>query len=237
MAGWRKFGQASWHPLITAVLSLTLLCSSVATGSAQLRLRTENDWRQQFRDYLGAPAYLDAVGILIRDVERRLAPDCATSLKGAKRTGLWVRKRILFDGQGPHPNQGQWQDRIAVNRCGQQVLHNLLVTALPDTSPAFKVLLPGDSRADARLQLDAKPAVLAIASAQIKTADCRAENYQIVQADFDRFIGDTERQGLRDRIWREVWTTRVCGRLISVEVKFVPRDGGGYTFVVDLASP
>lgn len=230
MAGRRHFlilGMAVFVALISGFLH---------TAEAQLRLRTDNDWRAQFRSYLASRDYVDSLGVLIRDVENRIAPDCTPDLSGAKRQGLWVRKRILFDDGGQHPTAGQWQDRIAINRCGARILHNFLVTALPGKSPAFKVLLPGNSRADARLQLDARSAVLAIASAQVKSFGCEAPDFKIISAEFDRFLGDTGSAGLNDRVWREIWTTRVCGRHVPVEVKFVPNEKG-YTFVVDLVRP
>lgn len=214
----------------------TLMIGLISAAEAQLRLRTDNDWRGQFRTYLASRDYVDSLGVLIRDVENRIAPDCDPDLAGAKRQGLWVRKRILFDGGGTYPNAGQWQDRIAINRCGKRILHNFLVTALPDKSPAFRVLLPGNSRADARLQLDARSAVLAIASAQATSSTCGPSGFKIVSADFDRFLGDTANAELNDRIWREIWTTEACGRQILVEVKFVPKEKG-YTFVVDLVRP
>ena len=225
-------------PVLIALALLIVFSACISTGPAtgQVRLRTQDDWRHKFRTYVTATEYLDALGFLIRDVERQLAPDCRVDLSGARRAGLWIRKPLAFAPAQHHPTAGQWQDRIAITRCGRQVLHNLLVTALPDSSPAFKILLPGNSKADAKLQLDARAAVLAVAGAAHRGAPCKAQTLKIINTRFVSYLGGTGDQDVSSRIWREIWVSDTCRGPVPVEVKFVPENGGGYTFVVDLAS-
>lgn len=200
----------------------------------QVLAEAEPDWAAAFRAYLATPAYVNALGRELALVERRLAPECVRRLAGVERVELRIRETPGFAGSTQQPDSGQWHERVAVERCGARVLHNLLVTAHSNGPPRVTVLLPGTSKAGAEMQLAARQAVMAVAGARRGQA-CPAGRRDIVDAAFDRYLGLSGDAALAERIWREVWTVRLCGETVVVEVRFVPDGKGGFIHAVDLA--
>lgn len=193
----------------------------------------EPDWADAFRRYVGSPAHLNEVGRSVQQLEQRLAPECVQILKGLDRVELRIIQPPLFLPGLPIPQAGQWLEQVRIDRCGDPVLHNVLVTAINRGSPNLTMLLPGTSKADGRLQYDARNPVFVIADAQAGQ-ECRAAARRIVDTRFVRWLGRSEEMPLADRLWREIWTVRVCDRTIRVQLDFAPDGKGGYTFQADL---
>ncbi|PJK31190.1 hypothetical protein [Minwuia thermotolerans] len=194
----------------------------------------EPGWVVPFRAYVNAPAYLNEMGRSIARLETRLAPQCVQVLKGMRRQELRIITEPSFEPGLPIPTGGQWREQVRIDRCGEPALHNVLVTAGEGASPFMTVLLPGSSKADGRLQVKATPAVFAIAGARLE-GDCRSSARHIVDTQFRRWLGSTGDAPLADRLWREIWTVRICGRDVRVQVDFAPDGQGGYTHAVDIA--
>lgn len=212
-----------------AAIALALLAwlSLAAPGRAQ-------DWAAAFNDYLTGAEYLDQVGNQIDLVERQIAPECIHVLTDAERIEVRVRRIPGFDAARSWPVSGQWRERLAIDRCGTEVLHNLLVTARADQPPHITVLLPGDSLATPELQVAAARPAVAIAEAR-HGRQCATAAREIVNARFDRWLGTGEAVAAADRRWREVWTVRLCDRIVQVAVVFQPDGKGGFTHIVDVA--
>lgn len=214
-------------------LLLAALALLLAAGAASA---AEPAWVAPFRAYVNSPAYLNEVGRQIARLETRIAPGCVQVLKGMRRLELRIIRTPSFREGLPLPVGGQWREQVRIDRCGAPALHNILVTASEAASPVMTMLLPGTSRADARLQVEATPAVFGIAGAQLG-GECRAAARHIVDTEFRRWLGSTGNAPLDQRLWREVWTVRSCGRTVRIRVDFAPDGHGGFTHAVDLAGP
>ncbi|WP_417520073.1 hypothetical protein [Minwuia sp.] len=193
----------------------------------------EPDWQTPFRKYVTSTAYLNEVGQQIARLEKRFAPGCTGTLRGMKRMELRLIEQPSFIPGLPIPQGGQWQEQMEIDRCGKPVLHNVLVTATAGSSPYMTVLLPGTSKANGRLQVDASSAVFAVAGARAGEG-CTDGARHIVDARFQRYLGRSASLPPRDRLWREIWTVAVCDRTIRVQVDFAPDGAGSFTHQVDL---
>lgn len=212
-----------------SVFSTLLLAATLSAFSAA----AEPDWAEAFRRYVGSPAHLNEIGRSVQQLEQRLAPECVQILKGLDRVELRIIQPPVFLPGLPIPQAGQWREQVRIDRCGEPVLHNVLVTAVNRGTPHLTLLLPGSSKADGRLQLDASSTVFAIATARAG-GDCRASAQHIVDTAFDRWLGRSAEKPLAERLWREIWTVRLCAQRVRVQVDFAPDGRGGFTFQADL---
>jgi hypothetical protein len=205
----------------------------VAVFATLPALAADPDWVRPFRKYVNAPAYLDDIGRSIARLERRLAPECVQILEGMERLELRIVQPPVFIPGLPIPQGGQWREQVQINRCGEAAIHNVLVTAANGSTPFMTVLLPGTSKADGRLQLDASSAAFAIAGARARQG-CELSARHIIRADFDSWLEGTGSSALPERVWREIWTIRLCGETVRVQVDFSPDGKGGFTHQADL---
>lgn len=213
---------------------MRLLAAALAMLMWPPVLAAEPDWHRPFARYINAPAYLNDMGRSIDLLERHLAPECIQILPGMERLELRIVQPPIFLPGLPIPQGGQWREQVQIDRCGVPVIHNVLVTAENGGSPFMTVLLPGTSKADGRLQLDASSAAFAIAGAHAGQ-DCDTAARRIVSADFRQWLDGTGSQPLAERKWREGWTVKLCGRSVDVQVDFQPDGRGGVTYSTDLA--
>jgi hypothetical protein len=109
-----------------------------------------------------------------------------------------------------------------VSRCGKQVRHNVFLTAAKLRGLHAVVGFPGDSRADLDLQFQIGKQV--VANARRTNTGCR--KLDIID------IAQRERNTPAGRPWTEIWTSWVCGTLVTTEVRYAPKPGGGITYVV-----
>lgn len=196
--------------------------------------QVDQEWSEPFRIFLKDQNYVDALGQQINLVERQIAPECVQLLTGADRKQVRLRVKPVFKAGTAWPIWGEWREQIQINRCGIDVLHNVLVVARPDGAPEFTSLLPGDTRASAELQMDASLPVVTIANARMGK-DCPSGQREIIETAFVGYRDGTEALPLAERKWREYWQVRMCGNSITVQVDFQPDGKGGFTHIVDLA--
>lgn len=191
------------------------------------------DWHRPFARYINSPAYLNEVGSNIALLEQHLAPDCVQVLQGMERLELRIVEQPIFLPGLPIPQAGQWREQVEIDRCGEAEIHNVLVTATNGSTPFMTVLLPGTSKADGKLQLDASPAAFAIAGVRAGKS-CTDQERQIVRAEFRGWLDGTGSAPLDQRRWREIWAVRLCGQTVDVQIDFQPDGRGGYTHAANL---
>lgn len=206
--------------------ALTLLAALQATAA-------EPDWHRPFARYINSPAYLNEMGRNIALLEQHLAPDCVQVLQGMERVEVRIVQQPVFLPGLPIPQGGQWREQVEIDRCGADAVHNVLVTATNGSTPFMTVLLPGTSKADGRLQLDASPAAFAIAGARAGQG-CESDERQIANTRFDGWTDGTGSRPFSERKWREIWTVRLCDRTVDVQIDFQPDGKGGYTHAANL---
>lgn len=201
--------------------------------SALPALAADPDWYRPFGRYINSPAYLNEVGRNIALLEQHLAPDCIQVLQGMERMEVRIVQQPIFLPGLPIPQGGQWREQLQIDRCGEDAVHNVLVTAANGSTPFMTVLLPGTSKADGRLQLNASPATFAIAGVRAGKG-CESEDRKIINTRFLDWLDGTDKSPLGERKWREIWTVRLCDRSVDVQIDFLPDGKGGYTHAANL---
>ncbi len=212
----------------TALLVLASWLAALPVAAA------DPDWAGPFRKYVNARAYLNEIGGHITLLERTLAPHCIQNLGGMTRNQLRIIAPPTFIPGLPIPQGGQWHEQLQIDRCGETALHNILITAVNGGTPIMTVLLPGSSKADGRLQALAAPAAFAIASARTG-GRCTGSARTIINTRFQRYLGRSGDAAPAERLWTEVWTVRLCGETVQVQMDFTPDGKGGVTHRANVA--
>ncbi|MEC9347848.1 MAG: hypothetical protein VYB54_16605 [Pseudomonadota bacterium] len=210
-----------------ALLALLLALGLATTAAAQ-------EWADRFNAYLVSPDYLDAIAEQLDLIEKEVAPECVHVVDSADRVAIRIRREPAFEAGIDWPVAGQWREQLAVERCGREVLHNLLVTAAPDRPPHFTLLLPGSTLAKPETQVAAARPVVAVAEGRYGR-ECPAGMRQIVETRFDGWRDGSEGRPPAEQTWRETWTVRLCERTVDVNITFEPNGKGGRTWTIDIA--
>lgn len=112
--------------------------------------------------------------------------------------------------------------RAEVNGCGKTYYLNYVVGTTAEGRHLQIPQVHGTTLTDPRLQADAKPMVLAVVLASVRTACRQAE----VRAGLVE--GPLPAAGTTRAItpWTEVWSVEACGTIYSVRVVFTPNAAG-----------
>lgn len=220
--------------LTVAVAALPMLLGSLPVqAQAQAQAQQQEDWQEPLRVFLADRDYVNALGSQIDIVEQQIAPECIQVLKNADRRELRMRVKPVFKAGTLWPIWGEWREQIQIERCGEPVIHNILVTARPDGAPQLTSLLPGRTRASVEMQIDASLPVVRIADAR-RGKECPTGQRDIVDTVFVGFLDNTETQPVPKQKWREYWLVRLCAKFVTVQVDFQPDGKGGFTHGLDV---
>jgi len=179
--------------------------------------------------YLVSFAHRNAVIAAARQ-SNALLPDACGTIELEPTLPVQIERAPRFDAFG-RLIEGTWSEPVTVTGCGRTRRFNVETIALPHQEPQFFGLLPGTSRADAPLQHDGvrhvfmATAGLVKGCARLAVTDTRFEDYEGGPA-LKLKPGPEAR-----RPWRELWTVWRCGKIIEVELRFVP-DAKGTTINV-----
>ena len=123
----------------------------------------------QLMKYVGKPEYFAMVSTLALNGEHDLTPSCKAKVLG--RSGLTVLELPRFQDGKEAPVAGRWKDQVAVDRCGSQVVHNVLVEAAGD-GLHVGLLMPGETGAPVGMQ---PRVVQAVARAALRASGCKED--------------------------------------------------------------
>ena len=182
----------------------------------------------QLMKYVAKPEYFTVVSTLALNGEHDLTPDCKAKALG--RSGLTVLTLPLFEAGKEAPVFGRWKDQVLVDRCGSQVVHNVLVEAAAD-GLHVGLLMPGETGAPVAMQ----PGVVQdVARVILKSSGCKDPNtFVVLDTRKDKLLApmNADDQGrLIAGKWDEVWTTRACGKVHAVLVTFAADGKGSATY-------
>lgn len=207
-------------------LSLSL---ALGLGLALMGAARAEESSPALKAYLTNPARVKEMG----ESARRAIPFVAGTCKDivpAGKTRLTVVKPLTFNDQG-HPTAGTFREIVPVTFCGEAVDVNIWALARPDGTVKRIAMLPGQSRAEPQLQLDAMRQVMMAAvfqarSAGVDLSGCKAFNVRNTRITKD----------VTDGTWTEIWDTEQCGTRAPIEIEFATA-ADGTNFRVSIPKP
>jgi hypothetical protein len=183
--------------------------------------QTQQD-ADRFIKLLQSYDYEKLIGSKVIETDQQMAPPCRGERKIEGRQIVAVTEAPQFIATRDVPVAGRWLERVTVARCGKSVRHNVFLQATRVRGLHAVVGFPGDSRADLDLQFQIGRQVAA--NARRTNAGCK--RLDIVD------INQRERNVPPGQPWTEIWTSWVCGILVTSEVRYTPKPGRGIDFSV-----
>ncbi|MBI5164624.1 MAG: hypothetical protein HY985_12070 [Magnetospirillum sp.] len=184
----------------------------------------------QITVYLNSKEYIEAARYVVSQGEKDIAPECKSG--NMDRVGYMLGTKPAFKEGVSYPVAGEWLDKIAINRCGKTVIHNLRVRANADKPPSFGLELPGDSPAPPFIQSGAlRPAV----QAAMAKSGCK-DSSKVIVSDIRKGkmiepVTIAPNGLLAGGKWSETWHFRACGKPVEIPVEFTSNGKGGATYV------
>ena len=145
-----------------------------------------------------------------------------------------VLQPIEFPADKPHPVKGLWYIHYQIQRCGESKFYNasFIASGNGDVSPTPRAYYPGESNASPQLIKDTMIAALPSALNKSGLKECKkidVFDMRVTRKAHDVVEGDQTFKG----VWNETWTFRLCGKMVDVEIMFIPdATGGGTTYVI-----
>ena len=162
-----------------------------------------------------------------------LQQDCKSEYK-VEPFSMSVVQPIDFPDDKQHPVKGMWMIRYQIHRCGQSKFYNALFIASANgkTPPTTQAYYPGNSNADPLLIKDAM--MSAWISASVKSGVKECKEIEVFDMRVTEKAHDVAEEGKTFKgVWKETWTFRACGKIVDVEITFIPdATGGGTSFVI-----
>ena len=157
--------------------------------------------------------------ILLHD-EKKFTPSC-DKIAGIKPAIISVIEEPSFMADGA-PATGHWLVRYEADVCGESRLRSVQFMA-DKTGLEMSSMLPGNTQADPRLQIDVTKSF----KLAIKRANPTCEN---------PFVADTRLLSMPkngDAPWEELWVADVCGKVFGQAIRFLPQEDGT-AFALDI---
>lgn len=173
-----------------------------------------------------------------QDKKFGLQQDCKSQYR-VEPYSIAVLSPIDFPDDKQHPIKGVWNFRYQIQRCGESKFYNVLFIAsgngeAPTTPPAY---YPGATNAGPLLIKDAMLSALPSALLKSGLKDCKeidVFDMRVTEKAHDVTDGGKTLRG----VWDEIWTFRLCGKMVDVAITFIPdATGGGTSFVVAPIKP
>jgi len=166
--------------------------------------------------------YEKLIGSKVIETDQQMSPPCQGERKIEGRQIVAITEAPQFIATRDVPVAGRWLERVVVSRCGKTVRHNVFLFASKLRGLHAVVGFPGDSRADLDLQFQIGKQV--VAGARRTNPGCK--KLDIID------IAQREKNVPPGRPWTEIWTSWACGTLLTSEVRYAPKPGGGIGYSV-----
>jgi hypothetical protein len=187
---------------------------------------------EHLMQYVASPGYIQAISTVILGGEHDISGATCKDPKVLGRSGLLVLSMPHFQSGTDAPVAGSWKDQLKLDRCGTEVVHNVLVQAEAD-GPHVGLLLPGTTGATVDMQEKGHVVSLALETA-MKALACTDPNSAIISNTHpDKVLAEmkADKQGrVTSGKWSEIWDVRACGKPQPVAMTFTIKDDEvGYT--------
>lgn len=210
------------HATLSVLFAIFLILGAVGPAAAQQPqnpLNAPSDWLAQLDTYLARPAFRNEVRYFVQEFERMRRGQCnQVNVVDVQRV---PKTPIEFDATGT-PSRGVWQIQIVVNRCGQNVIHNVRYRAnvgkvIPEG------MFPGETLVPLEQQDGVAVKMRDFLKRMIPATDCRL--FVIMDTRMERPPGPNS--GGR---WTERWTIQQCERRDDVLIDFAVQPNGFIDF-------
>ncbi|HXG81411.1 MAG TPA: hypothetical protein VNJ05_06395 [Sphingomicrobium sp.] len=212
----RGGGKPGWKRAALGALAATAFLAAKPSHA-----QTQQD-ADRFIQLLQSYDYEKLIGGKVLETDQQMAPPCQGERKIESRQLVTVTEAPQFISTREVPIAGRWLERVTVSRCGKSVRHNVFLQATRVRGLHAVVGFPGESRADLDLQFQIGKQV--VANARRTNAGCK--RLDIID------IATRDRNVSPGQPWTEIWTSWVCGTLVTSEVRYAPKPGGGIDFRV-----
>jgi hypothetical protein len=206
------------RPQIFAAL---LVAALTVPAAMTPRAQTQQD-ADRFIKLLQSYDYEKLIGSKVLETDQQMSPPCPSERKIEGRQLVTVTEAPQFISTREVPVAGRWLERVTVSRCGKSMRHNVFLQATRVRGLHAVVGFPGESRADLDLQFQIGKQV--IANARRTNTGCK--KLDIIDT------SQRERNVPPGQPWTEIWTSWVCGTLVTTEVRYAPKPGGGIDYRV-----
>ena len=199
-----------------SVLLVFVMLFGAELGVAQ---QPNPQFMQQLQTYMTRPDFAKELGYIVREYEKPRRGECAEVQ--VERVAHMPVTPIAFDAAGV-PANGSWRTQISVNRCGAQVIHNVLYQA-SDGKIVPNGMFPGLTRTPLKMQDAVAIKMRSFLQAALPASDCRL--FVIMDTQIERQPSTTS----PDR-WTERWSIQQCDRLDDVLIDFQLDTRGAINF-------
>jgi hypothetical protein len=160
-----------------------------------------------------------------------LMQDCVTGHQ-VRVIEVYIAQPIDFPEDRVHPVKGVWRIGYDMSRCNETKRYNAFFIANPnDTPPTSRAYYPGVSLANPQLIHDTVRTALTSALVQAKVPES-CKNIGVLDMNVAA-NPDASRGGN----WKESWTFKMCDKLATVGIDFIPdQDGKGTSFRISIPS-
>jgi hypothetical protein len=205
------------YQIFAALLVAALAVPAAMTAHAQ----TQQD-ADRFIKLLQSYDYEKLIGSKVLETDQQMSPPCPGERKIEGRQLVTVTEAPQFISTREVPVAGRWLERVTVSRCGKSMRHNVFLQATRVRGLHAVVGFPGESRADLDLQFQIGKQVMA--NARRTNTGCK--KLDIIDT------SQRERNVPPGQPWTEIWTSWVCGTLVTTEVRYAPKPDGGIDYRV-----
>jgi len=199
--------------------SVALIVSLLAAVPAAAQTAQDAD---RFIKLLRSYDYEKLIGSKVIETDQQMAPPCRGERKIESRQLVTVTEAPQFIATREVPVAGRWLERVTVGRCGKSVRHNVFLQASRVRGLHAVVGFPGESRAGLDLQFQIGKRVVANA----RRTDPGCKRLDIID------IAQRDKTVPPGQPWTEIWTSWVCGVLVTSVVRYTPKPGRGIDYSV-----
>lgn len=215
------------------VAALAVAAPALAQTSSQPGLADPADNpAKRFERYATSDGYKKSIGQIAVMGATISQPDCKDH-KAVKRAAITIYVGPTF-GEGMHPVNGLWMDRILMDSCGKPGHQNILVQANPGGTPRAALKMPGLTNANPPMQ----DLVIKDVMEALKAKKC-SDAAQVFP--LDSVVGKEAKPRkidakgmLVEGSWKETWSFRACGKTVSATVDFAADGKGGLTHKIKM---
>lgn len=201
------------HWLIVAFALLAVICGDGARAAGQSPVIPI-----EFLQYIETPEFFATIAERVVALEPAPLKEVCSDIVPLRRQGWSPVEYPIWSYTLNAPNSGQWVERILVDRCGEQALRRVLVTASPEGHLIISLLVPGGFLGNYRLEVETRKLVAQDAMARNDCSDMK--QFYVT----DTRVISAPKAGR----WSERWSVVACGAPDLVDVYFGPSSTGTY---------
>lgn len=213
--------------------AMTIMLSVSGAAAAEMANNNEDSkYSQQTVNYVFSASMMQTLGQLGAEQDRwfGLQLDCKAPYKITPIKLVVLTPLDIVEGLA-HPTKGLWKIRYELERCGASKVYNATFIANPSGEPpTYRSYYPGSTLAGATLVADGLESAMLQVLIIPEFRHCK--NNAVFDMRVTAPVHDVvDGAKILKNIWSELWTFRVCSKMVDVEISFIPDANGGGTTI------